>query len=57
MRDIFDYDSPLGFLGNIADYLFLENYMKDLLVKRNETLKQIAESDDWKRFLSFGSTS
>jgi ligand-binding SRPBCC domain-containing protein len=57
MRDVFDYDSPLGFLGNIADFLFLENYMKDLLRMRNETLKQIAESDDWKRFLSFDSTS
>lgn len=51
MRDVFDYDSPLGFLGEIADFLFLENYMKDLLTKRNETLKQIAESNDWKRFL------
>jgi ligand-binding SRPBCC domain-containing protein len=51
MRDVFDYDSPLGFLGNIADFLFLENYMKDLLILRNETLKKIAESDDWKRFL------
>jgi ligand-binding SRPBCC domain-containing protein len=51
MRDVFDYDSPLGFLGNIADFLFLENYMKDLLILRNETLRKIAESDDWKRFL------
>jgi ligand-binding SRPBCC domain-containing protein len=51
MRDVFDYDSPLGFLGSIADFLFLERYMKDLLVMRNETLKRTAESDDWKRFI------
>jgi ligand-binding SRPBCC domain-containing protein len=51
MRDVFDYDSPLGLLGNIADFLFLEKYMTDLLVLRNETLKRIAESDDWKKFI------
>ncbi len=51
MRDVFDYDSPLGFLGNIADFLFLEKYMTDLLLLRNETLKRIAESDNWKKFV------
>ncbi len=52
MKDIFDYDSPLGFLGNIADFLFLENYMKNLLILRNEAIKSVAESDDWKKFLT-----
>lgn len=51
MRDVFDYDSPLGFLGNIADFLFLENYMRDLLIKRNELIKKIAESEDWRKFI------
>lgn len=51
MKDIFDYDSPLGFLGKMADFLFLESYMSRLLQKRNETIKQVAESDDWKKFL------
>lgn len=51
MRDTFDYDSPLGFLGKIADSLFLENYMKDLLTLRNDLIKKIAESDDWRRFI------
>lgn len=52
MKDIFDYDSPLGFLGNIADFLFLENYMKNLLILRNEAIKSVAETDDWKKFLT-----
>lgn len=52
MRDVFDYDSPLGFLGNIADFLFLENYMKNLLIARNNLIKQVAESDEWQKFLS-----
>lgn len=51
MRDVFDYDSPLGFLGKIADFLFLENYMKNLLIDRNETIKRVAESEDWRKFL------
>lgn len=51
MQDVFDYDSPLGFLGNIADFLFLENYMKNLLIERNNTIKRVAESEDWRKFV------
>ncbi|SDX93187.1 SRPBCC family protein [Thermoactinomyces sp. DSM 45892] len=43
MLDHFDYTSPLGYLGNLADRLFLENYMKKFLMKRNEHIKMIAE--------------
>lgn len=49
--DVFDYESPLGFLGRIADKLFLKNYMKSLLEKRNQTIKEFAESDKWKKLL------
>ncbi len=52
MKDIFDYDSPLGFIGNIADAVFLENYMKKLLESRNMLIKAVAESDDWKKYIS-----
>ncbi len=51
MKDVFDYDSPLGFLGNIADALFLENYMTKLLESRNAMIKTVAESDDWKKYI------
>jgi len=53
MKDVFDYDSPLGFLGNIADALFLENYMTELLESRNALIKAVAESDDWKKYIRF----
>ncbi len=43
MIDIFDYEAPLGWLGTLADKLFLEQYMKELLRKRNECIKQMAE--------------
>jgi ligand-binding SRPBCC domain-containing protein len=52
MRDVFDYDSPLGILGNIADKLFLAKYMKKILKDRNKLIKEIAESDNWRKFLS-----
>lgn len=51
LRDTFDYDSPLWILGNIADWIFLENYMKNMLEERNRVIKQAAESDDWRKFL------
>lgn len=50
VRDVFDYDSPLGILGMIADTLFLEKYMTRMLAERNEGIKRVAESSDWRRF-------
>ncbi len=51
MKDVFDYDLPLGILGKIADALFLEKYMREMLAGRNRLIKKIAESDDWRKFL------
>lgn len=51
MRDRFEFQSPLGILGRIADWLFLTNYMRRFLVQRNEVLKQLAESAEWRRYL------
>lgn len=44
MRDRFEYRSPLGILGKIADKLFLEKYMTRFIVERSMELKRIAES-------------
>lgn len=52
MSDVFDYTSPLGFLGKVADKLFLQKYMTGLLEKRNLTIKEFAESDRWKEVLT-----
>jgi ligand-binding SRPBCC domain-containing protein len=51
MRDIFDYESPLGIFGRIADFLVVESYMRSLLVERNHVIKATAESDAWARYL------
>lgn len=52
MTDIFDYKSPFGMLGSLADKLFLKNYMVQLLEKRNLVIKSYAESDKWKQILN-----
>jgi ligand-binding SRPBCC domain-containing protein len=51
MRDRFEFRSPLGILGTIADRFFLASYMRRFIVRRNEILKQLAESADWNRYL------
>jgi ligand-binding SRPBCC domain-containing protein len=43
MKDIFEYKSPFGIIGQIADKLFLEKYMTRFLVTRADELKKIAE--------------
>ncbi|WP_430427307.1 SRPBCC family protein [Maribacter litoralis] len=51
MTDYFDYISPMGFLGEIADGLFLKKYMTNFLKKRNSTIKSFAESEKWKQII------
>jgi ligand-binding SRPBCC domain-containing protein len=46
MIDEFEYTSPLGILGKVADAIFLGSYMKKLLVQRNHVIKDTAESAD-----------
>ena len=43
MQDTFDYESPLGVLGRLADWIFLERYMHGLLDKRATVIREIAE--------------
>jgi ligand-binding SRPBCC domain-containing protein len=51
MTDVFDYTSPLGPLGRLADGLFLRRYLQRLLVIRNQAIKAVAESGDAARFV------
>ena len=51
MKDRFDYTSPLGILGKLFDKLILEKYMFKLLEKRNQVIKEYAESEKWKQVL------
>jgi ligand-binding SRPBCC domain-containing protein len=44
MVDEFDYRTPFGFLGRLADALFLERYMRNLLERRAAFLRTEAEA-------------
>lgn len=46
--DLFNFESPWGGLGKLANSLFLTNYMKRLLEERNKAIKEYAESEKWK---------
>lgn len=51
MTDHFIYLSPFGWIGKLADALFLKKYMTDLLLKRNEVIKKFAESGRYKEVI------
>ena len=51
MIDLFYFEVPYGILGRLSNFIFLEGYMKKLLIKRNEHLKLIAENHTWKKYL------
>ena len=44
MRDTLEWTSPFGLIGRIVDALILENHLRDLVSRRNERLKEIAEA-------------
>ncbi|WP_144512150.1 SRPBCC family protein [Bacillus sp. FJAT-22090] len=44
MIDTFEYKSPFGLIGKIADKLFLENYLTKFIISRAKELKRIAEN-------------
>lgn len=44
MKDQFQYKSPFGLIGVVADKLFLEKYMRAFIVSRANALKRIAEN-------------
>ena len=43
MIDKFHFQSPFGILGELANFLFLKQYMRNLLTTRNEYLRVKAE--------------
>jgi len=46
MKDIFAFESPCGWLGRLANFLFLDRYMQKLLMERNRVIKNAAEIAD-----------
>ena len=51
MTDIFAFKAPFGILGELFSKLILKNYMKGFLIKRNNTIKEVAETSKWQSIL------
>lgn len=51
MRDEMRFAAPLGLLGRLAEHLALERHMRQLLIRRNDCIQRVAESDEWRKFL------
>lgn len=51
MKDVFRFESPGGVFGVIFNKVMLEDYLRSFLNRRNQTIKEAAESDAWQTFL------
>lgn len=51
LRDVFRFAAPLGPLGRVAEALVLRRYMTRFLAVRNDVIRRIAESGEWRDFL------
>lgn len=52
MIDQFAFTTPYGALGKWVSRFYLTAYLKKLLEQRNQFIKEVAESNKWKSFLS-----
>src|SRR5690349_7241931 len=51
MRDKLYFESPGGILGLLFNRLVLEKYLRNLLIRRNQMIKNVAENNQWKTIL------
>lgn len=52
MIDQFHFETPYGQLGELINLLYLEKYMTRLLEKRNAVIREVAESNQWKQYVT-----
>ncbi len=52
MTDELRFAAPFGVLGSIVERLVLRAYLTRFLLERNQFVKQIAESEKWRKYLS-----
>jgi ligand-binding SRPBCC domain-containing protein len=49
--DIMEYGAPYGRLGKLFEKLYLQRYLTQLLEKRNQVIKEYAETERWRVIL------
>lgn len=52
MIDIMKFEPPYGSIGRLFSKLYLTNYLRRLLERRNAVIREFAESDKWKHVLN-----
>jgi ligand-binding SRPBCC domain-containing protein len=50
--DTLEFESPYGVFGRLFNRIYLTNYMKQLLMQRNKTIKEYAETKKWEAVLN-----
>ncbi|WP_158748762.1 SRPBCC family protein [Acidobacterium sp. S8] len=51
MKDNLEFAAPVPVLGKIAEALVLKEYLRCFLRERNAFIKQVAESEEWRKYL------
>ncbi len=51
MRDLMEFSAPFGVLGRCAERMFLTRYLRRFLIARNDLIRRVAESEEWKKYL------
>lgn len=51
MIDVIHFETPYGAMGRWFNALYLTRYIKKLIEQRNQTIKEFAETDKWKKLL------
>ncbi|MGE5108919.1 MAG: SRPBCC family protein [Sphingobacteriales bacterium] len=49
--DILDYETPYGIIGQLFNSLYMHSYLEALIKKRNDMIKEYAESKKWEALL------
>ena len=52
MIDMIEYGMPRDMVGRILGRFYLKQYLEKLMLQRNETIRQYAETEKWRAVLS-----
>ena len=52
MIDQFHFEITRGAIGKLVNKFYLEKYLTRLLSERNDVIKKVAETNQWKQFLT-----
>lgn len=51
IEDNLEFAAPVPVFGKIAEAFVLEEYLRCFLRERNAFIKQVAESEEWRKYL------